>query len=151
MADWVTMKSLRAEVEMRVLVTRRLVPLQVAGRTVHTVGLPYQWGRTGQIGGAAPNELQKISGEANVTIEECKAITIDLVPGRVARNLRAGTDGPLQPEPDGDAPARDLPGITRPAGRHGVTMAADQQGGEPDSQAPTPNADDAESEPGATS
>ena len=148
---WVTMKSLRAEVEMRVLVTRRLVPLQVAGRTVHTVGLPYQWGRTGQIGGAAPNELQKISGEANVTIEECKAITIDLVPGRVARNLRAGTDGPLQPEPDGDAPARDLPGITRPAGRHGVTMAADQQGGEPDSQAPTPNADDAESEPGATS
>ena len=48
--------------------------------------------RQGQIGGAAPNELQKISGEANVTIEECKAITINLVPGRVARNLRAGTD-----------------------------------------------------------
>ena len=139
---WVTMKSLRAEVEMRVLVTRRLVPLQVADRTVHTVGLPYQWGRTGQIGGASPNELQKICGEPNVTIEECKAITIDLVPGRVARNLRAGTDGPLQPEPDGEAPARDLPSVTRPAGPHGVTMAADKLGGAPGASTPgaaTPN------------
>ncbi|MGL4300305.1 MAG: hypothetical protein ACRCW4_14650, partial [Candidatus Neomicrothrix subdominans] len=68
------------------------------------------------------------------------------VPGRVARNLRAGTDGPLQPEPDGEAPARDLPSVTRPAGPHGVTMAADKLGGAPGASTPGPSAPNQPSE-----
>src|SRR5699024_10187727 len=40
---WATIVSPRAAIESRVLVTRRMRPLTVSGRTIHQIGLPYHW------------------------------------------------------------------------------------------------------------
>ena len=41
---WATIVTARTAIEARVLVTDRVVPLRVGGRTIHQVGLPYHWG-----------------------------------------------------------------------------------------------------------
>src|SRR5690606_38533156 len=40
---WATVRSSRAEIECRVMVTDRIRPLRVDGRTIHQIGLPYHW------------------------------------------------------------------------------------------------------------
>ncbi|MPV50457.1 molybdopterin-dependent oxidoreductase [Pseudactinotalea sp. HY160] len=84
---WATIVSARAAIEARVLVTRRLRPLRVAGRTVHQVGLPYHWGVGGDaiVSGDAANDLLGITLDPNVLIQESKAATCDIVPGRRPR------------------------------------------------------------------
>jgi len=44
---WATIVTARTAIEARVLVTERLTPLTVRGRTIHQVGLPYHWGGNG--------------------------------------------------------------------------------------------------------
>src|SRR5581483_9082352 len=39
--DWATIVTARSAVEARVMVTERIKPLQIQGRTVHMVGTPY--------------------------------------------------------------------------------------------------------------
>src|SRR5947208_4245552 len=41
--DYATVVTPRAMIEARVLVTTRMRPLQIDGRTVHQIGLPYHW------------------------------------------------------------------------------------------------------------
>ena len=41
---WATIVTARTAIEARVLVTDRVTPLIVGGRTIHQVGLPYHWG-----------------------------------------------------------------------------------------------------------
>src|SRR5205823_13847590 len=54
---WATIVSARTAVEARVLVTERVKPLVVDGRTMHTVGMPYHWGSRGLVTGDSANEL----------------------------------------------------------------------------------------------
>ena len=42
--DWATVVTARQAVEARVLVTDRIRPLEVQGRAMHLVGVPYHWG-----------------------------------------------------------------------------------------------------------
>ena len=79
---WATIVTVRALVEARVLVTRRMRPLHIAGRTVHHVGLPYHWGYRGRVTGDIVNDLLAISEEPNVRIMETKALTCNIIPGR---------------------------------------------------------------------
>src|SRR5207244_4698021 len=44
---WATIVSSRTAVEARVLVTERIKPLTIQGRTMHLVGAPYHWGGVG--------------------------------------------------------------------------------------------------------
>jgi formate dehydrogenase major subunit len=60
----------------------------VQGRTVHQIGLPYHWGPNLLSSGDAANELVSISLDPNVHIQETKAATCDIQPGRRPR----GTD-----------------------------------------------------------
>jgi formate dehydrogenase major subunit len=60
-------------------------PLQVGGRTVHQIGMPYHWGPNGLTKGDAMNELSSISLDPNVHIQEVKALTVDIRPGRRPR------------------------------------------------------------------
>lgn len=83
--DWVTITSPRAIVEARALVTSRLRPMLVNGRTVHQVGLPYHFGFRGLIKGDVANDLLAISEEPNVRIMETKALVCNVTPGRRAR------------------------------------------------------------------
>lgn len=83
--DWATIITARGLVEARVLVTPRIRPLQIDGRTVHQVGLPYHWGYRGQVTGDVVNDLLVISEEPNVRIMETKALVCNLIPGRRAQ------------------------------------------------------------------
>jgi formate dehydrogenase major subunit len=79
---WATIVSSRTAVEARVLVTDRIAPLEVAGRTVHQVGVPYHWGSRGLTTGDSVNDLLPVVLDPNVHIQEAKAATCDIRPGR---------------------------------------------------------------------
>jgi len=64
----------------RVLVTRRLKPVHLNGKTIHQLGMPYHWGYAGVVKGAAANDLLVISQEPNVRIMETKALVCNIVP-----------------------------------------------------------------------
>ncbi|MDT4893563.1 MAG: formate dehydrogenase major subunit [Pseudonocardiales bacterium] len=111
---WATIVSARSAIEARVVVTERMTPLTVRGRTVHQVGLPYHWGPNGLVTGDAANELLPIALDPNVHIQESKAATCDIQPGRrprgaalpefVAQYRRRGNvvdDGPTFQNPAG--------------------------------------------------
>jgi formate dehydrogenase major subunit len=82
---WATIVTARAAIEARVLVTARISPLTVQGRTLHQIGLPYHWGPNGYTQGDAANELASISLDPNSHIQEVKAMSGDIRPGRRPR------------------------------------------------------------------
>ncbi|MFY9652727.1 molybdopterin dinucleotide binding domain-containing protein, partial [Trebonia sp.] len=82
---WATIVTARNAIEARVLVTRRMTPLTVGGRTLHQIGLPYHWGQNGLTTGDAANELAHLSLDPNVHIQEVKALAVDIQPGRRPR------------------------------------------------------------------
>jgi formate dehydrogenase major subunit len=79
---WATIVTARAAIEARVMVTERMTPLTVQGRQLHQVGLPYHWGPNGYSVGDAANELTSISLDPNTHIQEVKALSCDVRPGR---------------------------------------------------------------------
>jgi formate dehydrogenase major subunit len=82
---WATIVSPRNAIEARVLVTDRMRPLTVDGRTVHQIGLPYHWGPNGLSRGDTTNDLSAMVLDPNVHIQEVKAWTVDIRPGRRPR------------------------------------------------------------------
>jgi formate dehydrogenase major subunit len=68
-----------------VLVTDRLKPLEVQGRAVNQVGLPYHWGQRGIVTGDSVNDLFSLALDANVHIQEVKAATCEVLAGRRPR------------------------------------------------------------------
>jgi formate dehydrogenase major subunit len=46
--DMVRVTSARGSIEGRAMVTRRIKPMQVAGRTVYQIGFPIHWGFLGR-------------------------------------------------------------------------------------------------------
>ena len=83
--DYICIISLRAAIEARALVSRRIRPLQLNGKILHQVAVPYHFGTAGLVHGGAANDLLTISGEPNVTIMEAKALTCNIVAGRLPR------------------------------------------------------------------
>lgn len=71
---WVTVVTPRGFIDARALVTPRMRPLVVQGRTLHQVGLPYHFGGRGLVRGDVVNDLVAISQEPNVRIMESKAL-----------------------------------------------------------------------------
>jgi formate dehydrogenase major subunit len=71
---WVTIATPRGAIDARALVTSRMQPLAVQGRTIHQVGLPYHFGGHGLVRGDVVNDLVAISEEPNVKIMEAKAM-----------------------------------------------------------------------------
>ena len=69
------------------LVTERVRPLRVEGRVVHQIGLPYHWGwgGGGLVTGDVANDLLPLVLDPNVHIQESKAVTCDMRPGRRPR------------------------------------------------------------------
>jgi formate dehydrogenase major subunit len=81
---WATLVSPRAAIEARVLVTERMTPLVIGGHTVHQIGLPYHWGvgSDAVVSGDAANDLLGLTLDPNVQIQESKAGSCDIQPGR---------------------------------------------------------------------
>jgi formate dehydrogenase major subunit len=82
---WATIVTSRSAIEARVLVTERVRPLRIQGRVVHQIGMPYHWGYAGLVTGDAANDLLGIVLDPNVYIQESKAATCDVRPGRRPR------------------------------------------------------------------
>jgi formate dehydrogenase major subunit len=130
--DHVCVVTLRGAIEARALVSRRLRPVHLDGKTVHQVALPFHWGSAGLVRGDSSNDLIPMSGEPNVTIMEAKACTCKIVPGRLPRGPAfeewikkyVPTDGPpnLHPEqpPPGASPGPE-------AGGHGQRGRVDSR------------------------
>jgi formate dehydrogenase major subunit len=83
--DYATIITARSCVEARVMVTDRVKPLQIQGRTMHLVGAPYHWGGVGIVTGDSANELLPLALDNNVHINEYKVLTCDIQPGRRPR------------------------------------------------------------------
>jgi formate dehydrogenase major subunit len=87
--EWATIYTPRGLVSAKVQVTARMLPLQIDGRVIHQVGLPYHWGWKGIAKGDVVNDLLAISEEPNVRIMESKALVCNLVPGHRAQGKQA--------------------------------------------------------------
>jgi formate dehydrogenase major subunit len=81
-SDWVTIVTPRGLISAKALVTPRMRPLEIDGRTIHQIGLPYHWGWKGTAIGDVVNDLLAISEEPNVRIMESKALVCNIVAGR---------------------------------------------------------------------
>ncbi|SFO09888.1 formate dehydrogenase major subunit [Geodermatophilus obscurus] len=83
---WATLVSPRAAIEARVLVTERIRPIRTrGGQVVHQIGAPYHWGETGISTGDSANDLLPVVMDPNTHIQESKASTVDIRPGRRPR------------------------------------------------------------------
>jgi formate dehydrogenase major subunit len=82
---WATVYTARTAIEARVLVTDRIPPIVVRGRKTHQVGLPYHWGTRGLTAGDSANDLTHMALDPNVHIQEVKALTCGIRPGRRPR------------------------------------------------------------------
>jgi formate dehydrogenase major subunit len=82
---WATIYTARSAIEARVLVTDRIRPITVHGRTTHQVGLPYHWGQRLLTSGDSANDLTHDALDPNVHIQEVKALTCGVRAGRRPR------------------------------------------------------------------
>jgi formate dehydrogenase major subunit len=62
----------RSTIHAKALVTRRIRPFAIDGKTVHHVGMPWHWGYKGVVTGDVVNDLAALVGDPNVTIHEAK-------------------------------------------------------------------------------
>jgi formate dehydrogenase major subunit len=126
---WATIRTARAEIEARVLVTQRLRPLRLGRTLCHQIGLPYHWGSRGLVRGDAANELIGFVADPNVAIQESKALTAMIEAGRKSRARRVVTSGPLVPSIDEQVDDRDLPPARgRHESKHGSKSAETTEG-----------------------
>ena len=73
--------SNRGFVKAKAMVTKRLQPLQIDGKTTHVIGIPIHWGFTGAAKkGYGVNILGPVVGDANVETPEFKAYQVDVEP-----------------------------------------------------------------------
>jgi formate dehydrogenase major subunit len=79
---WVTVITARSAIELKVLVSERMKPLQVEGRETHQIGVPWHFGHNGLATGDSANDLLSITLDPNVDIQESKVLTCDIRPGR---------------------------------------------------------------------
>jgi formate dehydrogenase major subunit len=77
---WAAITTARGVIRARVLVTRKMRPLRLGGRTVHQVGLPWHWGHRGLVKGDIVNDLVAISEDPNSRIMEAKALLCNVEP-----------------------------------------------------------------------
>jgi formate dehydrogenase major subunit len=62
-----------------------MTPVRVRGKIVHQIGLPYHWGFQGLAKGDAANDVYGLVLDPNVHIQDDKAATCDIRPGRRPR------------------------------------------------------------------
>jgi formate dehydrogenase major subunit len=130
--DHISIVSLRGAIEARALVSRRIRPLHLNGKTVHQIAMPFHFGSAGPVKGGTTNDLIPISGEPNVTIMEAKALTCNVVPGRLPRgpafedwlNKYVPKGGPPNLHPE--QPAAGAP-CARAGGGHGLEGKIDNR------------------------
>jgi formate dehydrogenase major subunit len=127
--EWATIRTMRGEIEARVLVTQRLQPLRIKGKLVHQIGLPYHWSTKGLVRGDAANDLIGFVADPNVSIQESKAFTGNIEPGRTGTGRRHVTSGRLVKGLPSKQDRRDLPKARqKPETKHGFKAEETKEG-----------------------
>lgn len=127
--EWATIRTMRGEIETRVLVTRRMQPLRIKGKLVHQIGLPYHWSTKGLVRGDAANDLIGFVADPNVSIQESKAFTGNIEPGRKSKGRRHATSGRLVKKLPSREQDRDLPKVGhKPESKHGYKAEQTKEG-----------------------
>jgi formate dehydrogenase major subunit len=111
---WLVVRSPRAAIEARAMVTRRLKPLVVQGRVIHQIGVPFHWGFAGETVGSIANDLTSLVADPNVSMHEGKVFACRVEAGRLAGQPTRPTV-PLAPWPTRDA-VPDTPRAAQPEG-----------------------------------
>lgn len=76
--DKVKVTSARGSIEGRAVVTKRMRPLKVAGKTVWQIGFPIHWGFAGKSVGPLANTLTPTALDPNSSTPEYKAFLVNL-------------------------------------------------------------------------
>jgi formate dehydrogenase major subunit len=76
--DHVVVESIRGKVEAVAMVTVRITPFTIQGKTVHLIGMPFCFGWTTPGVGDATNRLTPSVGDANVCTPEYKASLVNI-------------------------------------------------------------------------
>jgi len=77
--DMIKVRSNRGQIIAVAVVTKRIRPLNVDGKVIHTVGIPIHWGFTGLTKkGFGANILTPYVGDANIETPEYKAFLVDI-------------------------------------------------------------------------
>ncbi len=87
--DAVIVESARGKAEAVAMVTVRITPFTVEGKTVHLVGMPFCYGWTTKGAGDATNRLTASIGDPNTGIPEYKALMVNVRRARRLRELEA--------------------------------------------------------------
>jgi formate dehydrogenase major subunit len=98
---WMVAWNRRGAIEARAMVTHRIQPLAVNGGIIHQIGIPFHWGFAGETIGAMANDLTAVTGDANVSMHEAKAITVNVRAGRIA------PEADMEPIPPAPWPTRE--------------------------------------------
>jgi len=111
---WMVAESPRAAIEARAMVTRRIKPMVIDGRTIHQIGIPFQWGYAGETVGSMANDLTSLVADPNVSMHEAKVFVCRVRAGRAP-------DQPTEPtKPEAPwanrAPVPDTPAGAQPEG-----------------------------------
>ena len=94
--SWMVVWNTRAALEAKAMVTQRIQPLHVNGKTLHQIGMPFHWGWAGETVGAGANDLTSISADSNVSMHEAKAFSCNVRAGRLTDQVEIA---PLRAEP----------------------------------------------------
>jgi formate dehydrogenase major subunit len=81
-AEYMTIETARGKIQAKALVTRRMRPFLINGKTVHEIGLPWHWGWQARAEGDVVNNLSALVADPNVTIHEGKVFTCDVRAGK---------------------------------------------------------------------
>jgi len=81
-AEYMTIETARGKVQARALVTRRMRPFTINGKTVHEIGLPWHWGWQGRAQSDVVNNLSVLVADPNVSIHEGKVFTCNVKAGK---------------------------------------------------------------------
>jgi len=76
--DVVEVESIRGKTQAVAMVTVRIVPFKIMGKTVHLVGMPFAFGWTTPGVGDATNRLTPTVGDPNSQIPEYKASLVNV-------------------------------------------------------------------------
>jgi formate dehydrogenase major subunit len=82
--DWVKVSSARGDLTVRAVVTPRMKTLQVDGREVTVVWMPYNWGYKGLSTGPSVNHITIDAADPGAGTQETKACLVNVVKARTS-------------------------------------------------------------------
>lgn len=76
--EYAIVENTRGQIKVKAMVTERFQPIEVGGKPVHQIGLPWHFGFKGLVKGEIANKLTPHVGDGNTMIPEYKAFLVNV-------------------------------------------------------------------------